>query len=216
MNSPLIFIAGFGGFLIALTVHEYCHALAAYLLGDETAYRAGRLTLNPLAHLDPVGTVLIPLLGALSGLPVFGWAKPVPYNPYNLRNSRSGAMLIAAAGPTSNFLMAALSLLAVRLLIGPAGLDIRNLLVIFLAAFASVNVFLGTFNLIPVPPLDGSRFLQVLLDSPKHRRTMIWLETKGPMLLFGLLMIDYLLPGLAPLSRLLNGALNVFFGAFGL
>ncbi len=216
MNSPVIFIAGFVGFLLALTVHEYCHALTAYLLGDETAYRAGRLTLNPMAHLDPVGTVLIPLFGALSGLPVFGWAKPVPFNPYNLRQSKRDAILIAAAGPVSNYLMAILALTVLRLLIGTAGLGLDNLLVLFMVSFAGVNIVLGTFNLIPVPPLDGSRFLQAVLDAPKYRRTLYWLETRGNMLLIGLLLIDYLLPGVAPLSRLLNGALGLFFGVFGM
>lgn len=209
-----MFILSFACFIAALTIHEYAHALTAFFLGDETAYRNGRLTLNPLAHIDPIGTLLIPLIGSMSGLPVFGWAKPVPYNPYNLKYGRWGGVAVAAAGPGTNFAFAAVCLLLVRFLPGPAGFSIDNLLVIFLATLASINVYLGAFNLLPVPPLDGSRFLQVALDSPKHRHILVWLETKGAMLLLGILLLDYILPG-APLSSFFSSIIHGFFGMFG-
>ncbi len=215
MNCLIFLIAGFAAFLIALTVHEYCHALTAYFQGDETASRAGRLTLNPLAHIDPVGTILIPLLGMFSGLPVFGWAKPVPFNPYNIRNGKWGSVAIAMAGPGSNFLMAVLSLAALRLLLGPLNLPLTNLLVIFLTQLAMVNVFLGLFNFIPLPPLDGSKLLQSILDAPKYRRFLINLEMRGPMILLTVLFLDYLLP-FSIISRFFFGALHGLFSLAGL
>jgi len=214
MDSFSVIIVSFVCFIVALTFHEFSHALIAYYLGDETAYRHGRLTLNPLAHIDPVGTVILPLIGAISHLPVFGWAKPVPFNPYNVKHGRWGGVAVAMAGPASNFLFAAAALLAIRFLIGAGGLSQTNLLVVFLYILATVNVYLAAFNLIPVPPLDGSRFLEVMLDAPRHRHIRFWLERNGMWLLVGLLMVDYVIPG-APLSRFFDFILNGFFGLFG-
>ncbi len=151
-------------FLIAIimfsaVVHEVAHGVAADRLGDPTARMAGRLTLNPLPHLDPFGSVLLPLLLALSGSPVFfGWAKPVPYNPYNLfRAPKWGEAIVAFAGPAINFVIAIVFALAMR-----AGfVPFEAFSIVFLIIV--VNVMLGIFNLIPVPPLDGSKVLSALL-----------------------------------------------------
>jgi len=214
MNCLLIGFVSFISFIIALSVHEYCHALAAYLQGDETASRAGRLTLNPLAHLDPVGTVLIPLIGMISGLPVFGWAKPVPFNPYNVRHGKWGAVLIALAGPGSNFLSALIFLLVLRLLLA-VGLPPNNLLALFLVSLAMVNTFLGVFNFLPLPPLDGSKLVSAIFDAPKYRNFRLFLETRGPLILILLLILDYMSP-YAPLSRVFFGIIDGIFSLVGL
>ncbi len=214
MNCLLIGIVSFISFIIALSVHEYCHALVAYFQGDETAARAGRMTLNPLAHLDPVGTVLIPLIGMISGLPVFGWAKPVPFNPYNVRRGKWGAVFIALAGPGSNFLSAIVFLIVLRILLA-VGLPANNLLALFLVSLAMVNTFLGIFNFIPLPPLDGSKLINAIFDAPKYRNFRMFLETRGPLILILLLILDYMSP-YAPLSRAFFGILNGIFALVGL
>jgi len=150
--------------------HEYFHGWAAFQMGDPTAKYAGRLTLNPLKHIDPLGTVIIPLflLFFLGGF--IGWAKPVPYNPYNLRDQKYGSSKVAIAGPGANFLIALIFGLLLRF--APLG----SFLVVAFTWIVYVNIFLGLFNLIPIPPLDGSklimdffpqsRLLQVLAASP--------------------------------------------------
>jgi Zn-dependent protease len=147
--------------ILSVIAHEVAHGYAAYALGDPTAKLAGRLTLNPLAHIDLVGSVLVPLLLVLSGSGVlFGWAKPVPYNPYNLRNQRWGEALVAIAGVATNLLLAVIFAFFVRaaaegLIPASAGA--------FAATVVLVNLFLGLFNLIPFPPLDGFTFLRGIL-----------------------------------------------------
>lgn len=215
MNTLIVTILSFAAFLLSLTVHECCHAATAYLLGDETARRAGRLSLNPRSHIDPVGTLLLPLLGLFTGLPMFGWAKPVPVNPYNLRWGRWGNVAVALAGPLSNFILAGIALIIVRILLGPVGLSAANLLIILLIQLAVVSVVLGVFNFIPVPPLDGSRLLTAFLDSPRHRRLLFILETRGATILLLILMLDYMLP-FSPFSWLINRSLYGFFSAAGL
>jgi Zn-dependent protease len=201
--------------LISLSTHEYCHALVSYLLGDSTAQRAGRLTLNPVAHIDPVGTILVPLLGAMSGFPVIGWAKPVPFNPYNLKHGKWGPVMVALAGPISNFLMAAIYLLMLRLVIAFMPISSDNLLVLFLTLLVMVNVVLGIFNFIPVPPLDGSKLLPALFTSPKYRDTLMWIETRGPLILMLIIFADYFLR-LHILSRLFNSVINAVFALGGM
>jgi Zn-dependent protease len=146
--------------IVSIIIHEVAHGYAAYMLGDNTATFAGRLTLNPVPHIDPIGSILVPIICVLSpGGFLFGWAKPVPYNPYNLRNQRWGESIVAIAGVGTNLLLAlAFGLLARYTL--ASGMDT------FAQAagiIALVNLFLGLFNLIPIPPLDGFTFLRGLL-----------------------------------------------------
>jgi Zn-dependent protease len=149
--------------LYSVILHEVAHGHMANILGDPTARMSDRLTLNPLKHLDPMGSVVVPLLLALSHGPIFGWAKPVPYNPYNLRNQRWGTLAVGIAGVLANFALALTAGIAIRL----SGLSLTELLAypIFrpIIIIAGVNIVLGVFNLIPIPPLDGSKVLFSLL-----------------------------------------------------
>ncbi|WP_206241262.1 site-2 protease family protein [Novosphingobium terrae] len=154
--------------IVAIVFHEVAHGWAARALGDPTARDAKRLSLNPLRHVDPIGTVVLPGLLALAHLPVFGWAKPVPVNKWRLRNPRVGMMLVAAAGPGSNIVMA----LIAALVLGPIGAmplgpDTRWLVnvVELLATFIQINLFLAIFNLLPIPPFDGSHIVEGLLPA---------------------------------------------------
>jgi Zn-dependent protease len=150
--------------LFSLTVHESAHAWTADRLGDPTARRLGRVSFNPLVHIDPIGTVLLPVLAVASGWPIIGWAKPVPVNGHNLRDYRRDFMVIAAAGPASNLLLAVAGaaiwwLLAGAGEVGPA--VSRGLLLL-----VYINVLLAFFNLLPVPPLDGGNVAAGLLPPP--------------------------------------------------
>lgn len=161
-------------FLFVITVHEYAHALVADYLGDPTARLRGRMTLNPLAHIDPMGALVF-VITALSGF-AFGWAKPVPIDPYNLRDPRRDSAMIAAAGPISNFLLFLLSLILLKLvlLLNISWLITPPIINLF-RSLMLLNLALGFFNLIPVYPLDGSKILLGLL--PLHLAQEI-----GPML----------------------------------
>lgn len=147
--------------ILSVIAHEVAHGYAADSLGDPTARLAGRLTLNPLPHIDLMGSLILPALLVLTGSPIlFGWAKPVPYNPYNLRNKRWGEALVASAGAATNLFLAILFALIVRFG-GSLGLDATALSLA--ATIAFINLFLGLFNLIPFPPLDGFTALRAAL-----------------------------------------------------
>lgn len=149
-------------FLWAITIHEFAHALTAYLLGDDTAHRQGRLSLNPLSHIDPLGLLLLLLIR-------IGWARPVPLNPRNFKYPKFYSVLTGLAGPCSNFLMT-LVFIAGGTLLGPGRTPLASLLVNFFEISAYLNVMLGTFNLLPIPPLDGSHVLHAFIPARWERR----------------------------------------------
>lgn len=159
----------------SVVIHEVSHGLAAERLGDDTARRAGRLSLNPLKHLDPVGSFVVPGFLALLGGPIFGWARPVPYDPRKLKSGRRGEALVAAAGPASNIALALIFALIIRALSAwaPAFPEMLSFAVMLIAVVA-VNLALAIFNLIPIPPLDGSKLLFAALpDSAQSIRIAI-------------------------------------------
>lgn len=164
MEALPVYLALFAILLASLSVHEAAHAWAADRLGDPTARLLGRLTLNPVAHIDPIGTLLLPGVAILTGLPIIGWAKPVPVNLNQLRHPRRDFMYIAAAGPASNLVQAAI-LAGVAWLMYPGGLE-RSLVAQLIGFGVQINVLLALFNLIPVPPLDGGNVIGGLL--PEH------------------------------------------------
>jgi len=188
--------------LAAVVFHEVAHGYVAYRLGDATAARMGRLTLNPFAHVDPFGTVVLPLLLLFSGAPfLFGYAKPVPVDFLNLRDPRRGMVLVALAGPVTNLLLAGISAVVLRALLSlpvpDSGFLTDNLVVIAHMAKASVfmNVGLAVFNLLPLPPLDGGRVATGLLP-PSSALALARLEPYGMLIIMALLisgMLDHLL-----------------------
>jgi Zn-dependent protease len=198
-SQPLVFIVWVAAFLVALSVHEFSHALAGTLLGDATAKRLGRLTLNPAAHVDMFGLLAVLFIG-------FGWGKPVPYNPYNLKNQRWGPVLIALAGPVSNFIFGAICLFLLSTL--GVRLGASNLFTLFLFIAAQLNVALMAFNLIPLPPLDGSKVLLALLDKPQHAAFRNFILQQGPYLLLMFVILDSVM-GLGLFSGLINFAFGV-------
>lgn len=153
-------------FVPAIVLHECGHGYMAYKLGDPTAKNAGRLTLNPLAHIDPIGTVVLPVIMMLMGGPVFGYAKPVPYNPMYFEDKRKGDLLVAVAGPAMNLILAIIACILAwvyRLIFGELiTTQIGYYVVYFLMYFSLINLFLMFFNLIPIPPLDGSSIFVLL------------------------------------------------------
>jgi Zn-dependent protease len=159
----------FGCLIVAVILHEISHGVVALWFGDDTAKRAGRLTLNPIPHIDPFGSIVLPALGALTGVPVIAWAKPVPVNPARLRNPRRDMLWVGLVGPFSNFLMMVIAALIARSLWQNVSLPVdwtwSDVPLDFRIAFsfAEVNLFLGLFNLLPIPPLDGSSLLERVL-----------------------------------------------------
>ena len=163
LSSILI---GFAIVIVALTIHEAAHAWTADRLGDPTARLLGRVSLNPIVHIDPIGTILLPLLAIFSGLPILGWAKPVPVNVSRLRHHRRDFMIVAAAGPISNLLQAFVIAGVFRTLYDPSASD---LLPAILKDAVTTNLVLAFFNLIPIPPLDGGNVLAGLVPESAAR-----------------------------------------------
>lgn len=208
MNETLILIFQFIVLIFSVMIHEISHGFVAERLGDNTAREAGRLTLNPLKHIDPFGSVILPLLLYVANTSVlFGWAKPVPYNPYNLKNPKTGGALIALAGPVSNFLLALIFGVLVR--IGSTfGYLPDSQLSIFFQIIVYINVLLGVFNLVPIPPLDGSKvlfgFLPARIISPE---VFGFLERNGMIILVVFIFFGFQLirPVIGFIFQLLTG-----------
>lgn len=197
MFAQYNFVAIFIGFLVlvfSLTVHEAAHALTADRLGDPTARLLGRVSLNPAVHVDPIGTILFPLIAMFTGVPLIGWAKPVPVNPTRLgRHWKRKFMAIAAAGPASNVVMAiaASVLLHVVPVTGSLGEVTLTPIAVFLYQMVTLNVLLAVFNMIPIPPLDGGNVLAGVLRGPvadAYDR----LRPYGFMILYALMLTDVL------------------------
>jgi Zn-dependent protease len=201
-------IAWIAAFAIAITIHEAAHAWMSDRLGDPTARLMGRLSLNPVVHYDPVGTTLLLVLVVMRamGIPVipFGWAKPVPFDPYNLKNPRRDSALISFAGPSANIIMAIVLSLVLRLL--PA---IPNLY-IFLFPIILLNILLALFNLIPIHPLDGGKIFVGLLPEKDAHEADMFLRRYGMIIL--LFLIFPTIRGTSPLFLVLTPLLNFILG----
>jgi Zn-dependent protease len=185
----LSFIVPFAIILLSLTIHEAAHAWTADRLGDPTARMLGRVSLNPLVHIDWIGTVLLPLVAAFSHLPIIGWAKPVPVNMSRLRHPRRDFTIVAAAGPLSNIAQAIIAALIFRMLFA-TGND-AGVVGMVLVAAVRINLLLAFFNLIPIPPLDGGNVLAGLLP-PSAAGVFVGLRRYGFLLLYALMLTGVL------------------------
>jgi len=205
----------------AIVLHEVSHGYVAYRLGDPTAKARGRLTLNPLAHIDPIGTVLVPLVLVVLHSPfLFGWAKPVPINPNYFRNPFRGMLYVAIAGPITNLALALGATAVGRLLLlafpdplfflrGTFTANIMQTIFFLMGIFVIFNIVLAVFNMIPIPPLDGSRVLTYFLPS-EGRRVMILLERYGFLILIAFIFLG----GLNALFGLMGGIWNGLLGNY--
>ena len=190
--------------LFSLSVHESAHAWMAHKLGDDTALREGRVSLNPLVHIDPIGTLLLPLLQIFTGLLLIGWAKPTPYDPTNFRRDvtmRQGHMLVAGAGPVSNLFLAVLFTAAFFVIVRSGMIqEARNPVVVTVALGIQMNVVLALFNLVPIPPLDGSKVASYGLPGTLGERYDRVMEPYGYMILLVLFATGILGYVLGPLT----------------
>jgi len=182
-QQPLLALIWLIVILISLTIHEFSHAFIGAKLGDKTAEAMGRVTLNPLAHIDWIGFIPLLLLG-------FGWAKPVPFNPYNLKDPKWDSVKIALAGPASNLLMAIAAALVFRGVTAAGLIGPGNALAFFLVLLIIINLYLLFFNIIPIHPLDGSKLLDALLVKPEHQRIRQGIEVYGPRVLMMLVLLS--------------------------
>jgi Zn-dependent protease len=186
-TSPFLALAWATALILSLTVHEFAHALVGKWRGDDTAEQMGRLTLNPLAHLDIAGTLMLLIVG-------FGWAKPVPFNPTRLKNPLADGTAIALAGPFANLILAVVAAGVFHGLAKSGSLDQNSILPAFLVFVMLVNMLLLFFNLIPVPPLDGSKVLDAVLVKSNAMKARDWMEVNGPKLLLGFVILSLLTP----------------------
>lgn len=182
-EQPWLFLVFVISFLFTLAVHECSHAWMSYLLGDRTAEREGRLTLNPVVHVDMLGFLMLVMVG-------FGWGKPVPFNPYNLKYPKWGSTFVAFAGPLSNLVFGTLCILLAGIFTSVFGWSTSNLLIVALSFMGYLNFLLLIFNLIPIPPLDGSKALLAVLSSESHRPIRHALEQYGAFILIGCMILD--------------------------
>jgi Zn-dependent protease len=198
----------FGCLVVAVILHEISHGVVALWCGDRTAKEAGRLTLNPVPHVDPFGSIVLPAMGAIVGLPVFGYAKPVPVNPNRMHQPRRDMLYVSLAGPATNLLLMAVAAIAARELYesGPQVFTYSQLplgtRIVF--TFALVNMLLGLFNLLPIPPLDGSALLERMLPA-RHLAT--WYKFRP----YGLLLLLVLIFWSGVLSDILDPVIDQLF-----
>lgn len=169
MNIPSYIFLMIPVFLLSLTVHEFAHALTANWGGDRTATYQGRLTLNPIAHIDPIGTLVVPIIAAISNIPLFGWAKPVPVQEANFRKPNWG-VVVALAGPGSNLILILLTAIIMKILYWLIPDQLPRAVVVLGILMIQINLVLMLFNLIPIPPLDGSHILQNTLPYEAARQ----------------------------------------------
>ena len=203
-DEPQLFVAFLIAVVIGITFHEFSHAAVASLQGDQTARSQGRLTLNPISHLDPLGSIALLVAG-------FGWGRPVPVTPSRLRSGRLGHVLVGLAGPAANFVVALIAVVALRFVYPTAGTTFNvDFSVTLLYTLVAVNVILGVFNLLPIPPLDGSTLLSIALP-PSRQNVVAFLDQYGIFLLLGLLILAPNL--LTPIFRAITEAL---YGLVGL
>lgn len=197
LDTAFNLIFGLAALIVAITIHEYAHAWAAEHLGDPTPRLQGRLTLNPLAHLDPIGTILLILVR-------FGWGKPVQFDPFNLRNPRRDSALISIAGPISNILLATICALLIRL-------PVPVIITAFLVQLLYMNVMLGVFNLVPIHPLDGFKIVEGILPEEQARE---WhgLERYG--MIFLVFLLFPIFGSTAPIQRIISPVINFFLNIF--
>ncbi|OHA17319.1 MAG: hypothetical protein A3C79_03310 [Candidatus Taylorbacteria bacterium RIFCSPHIGHO2_02_FULL_45_28] len=187
--------------ILSVIIHEVSHGYMADCLGDPTARLQGRLTLNPIKHIDPVGSIIVPLITSLAGF-TFGWAKPVPYNPYNLKNKRQGEFLIALAGPLSNIVIALIFGLIIRFV----EQGVMTLFIQIASYIVLINIVLAVFNLIPIPPLDGSKLLFAFLPQ-QYGKTRLFLERYAPILIIVVIFFlwEVISPIIWPIFRAFTG-----------
>lgn len=202
MFSLIAILISFAYLVVAISVHEFAHAITADRLGDPTARSQGRVTLNPAAHIDPIGTIVLPLsLMLLSGGAfAYGWGKPTPFDPYNLQNPRKDTAIISIAGPISNLLLAALGAVIIRL--------VPHAYSFFVVPLITTNIALAVFNLIPVGPLDGQKILFGILPRDLAFEFQSIMNRYGTLIL--IFMIFPLFGGEAPVSALMTPAINFF------
>ncbi len=181
-SQPMVFVAWLLAVLIALTIHEFSHGLFAFRQGDPTAKIMGRISLNPLRHIDIFGFLAMLFLG-------FGWAKPVPINPIYFKNKKWGNAIVSIAGPMSNLFVALFFGIILKILYSYTGISGDNLMVNFLYFIVLINLIFCIFNLIPIPPLDGSHVLFSILGE-KFSEVKYFLSKNGPIFLFGIIMLD--------------------------
>ena len=198
----------FTGLVVAVILHEISHGVVALWFGDETAKKAGRLTLNPIPHLDPFGSVILPAFGALSGIPVIAWAKPVPVNPSRLHKPRRDMLYVSLAGPATNLTLMLVAAISARLLYenGPQVIlyDQLPLGTRIVFTFAVVNLLLGLFNLLPIPPLDGSAVLERALPAR-------WLPQWYKFRPYGMLVLLVLIFWTGAVSKVLDPVIDQLF-----
>ena len=216
-SDPVLFILIVISLVFALCIHEFSHGYIAYLNGDDTAYRMGRLTLNPLKHLDPIGSMMILFIG-------FGYAKPVPVNPNNLDNPRKDIIKVAAAGPISNFILAFGGILLCTFFIKIGSFPdsffenlisyriFNNNYAIFLFFFIRINIYLGLFNLLPIYPLDGGQIFGNLI-AKYDRNIFIKLNEYGPKVLLGIIVFS-MLSGISIFTYILDVPLKFIVNGF--